>query len=170
VGEYDLNMKCCFKCKQEKPLSAFSPTSSYQGEKCYRADCKACNAAAARKRREDPSKREREKASLQKWRKNNPEKVKAQRRKRNYGITQEQFDALIASQQNACAICRVGFSQSKINCPHVDHNHFTGKVRGLLCHNCNALLGHSKEDQNRLSAAIEYLQRFSVVLSRKSAH
>jgi Autographiviridae endonuclease VII len=166
VGEHDLSMKRCSKCKLEKPLSAFSPTSSYQGEKYYRADCKACNAADARKRREDPVVDAKQKAALKQWRKNNPEKVKAQRRKQNYGVTQKQFDALILSQQNACAICRVGFSQSKINCPHVDHNHSTGEVRGLLCHNCNALLGHSKEDQTRLSAAIEYLQRFSVVLFR----
>jgi hypothetical protein len=75
---------------------------------------------------------------------------------RKYGITLEQYDALLASQNHRCAICPSNSPKAK-NGWHVDHDHKTNKVRGILCHHCNTgigLLGHSSE---RLKAAATYL-------------
>jgi hypothetical protein len=73
--------------------------------------------------------------------------------KRAFGITQEDLDALLASQGGTCAICR----ESKPE--HIDHDHKTGRVRGVLCGPCNMGLGLFKDDQSRLKAAIDYLRR-----------
>lgn len=72
-----------------------------------------------------------------------------------YGVTKEAYDALLASQGGRCWICRRLFKKS----PHVDHDHKTGKVRGLLCNGCNRGLGYFHDDPERLAAAIRYLQR-----------
>jgi len=73
-------------------------------------------------------------------------------RKRKYGLTIEQFAALIERQGNACAICRVVPERF-----HVDHDHKTGAVRGLLCASCNKALGAFKDNAQILEAAIVYL-------------
>src|SRR3990167_41040 len=69
-----------------------------------------------------------------------------------YGLTPEQFDALLLAQGNACAICS---SRRKTMC--VDHDHSTGEVRGILCRSCNAMLGQVKDSTARLARAIQYL-------------
>lgn len=74
----------------------------------------------------------------------------------NYGLTLEQWDELFESQGGKCAICGEAPDPAKRRF-HVDHNHTTGAVRGILCHNCNLALGHSKESKDRLQAMIEYL-------------
>lgn len=68
-----------------------------------------------------------------------------------YGISQRQVDAMKARQGGLCAICRGGSSL------HVDHDHDTGVVRGLLCGNCNRAIGLLAHDQSRMRAAIAYL-------------
>ncbi|MFJ4953210.1 endonuclease VII domain-containing protein [Streptomyces sp. NPDC088760] len=55
--------------------------------------------------------------------------------KRNYGLTEAERDALIASQHGLCAICLAAPPA------HVDHCHKTGRVRGVLCFNCNSAIG-----------------------------
>lgn len=74
-----------------------------------------------------------------------------------YGITPEQFTTLLEAQGNRCAICGSAEWPGKDNCPHVDHDHATGKVRGLLCGPCNIGLGQFGDDPERLAAAIRYL-------------
>jgi hypothetical protein len=59
-----------------------------------------------------------------------------------------------ASQQNRCAICGREFGR-----PQVDHDHVTGKVRALLCGQCNTGLGQFKESEATLRSAIDYLRR-----------
>ena len=71
-----------------------------------------------------------------------------------YGITQEQYAALVKAQGGACSIC--GKVPQKL---HVDHNHKTGKVRELLCHSCNTAIGHLKESPELLMKAIAYLEK-----------
>jgi hypothetical protein len=73
--------------------------------------------------------------------------------KRRYGISREDYAALLASQGGVCAIC--GKPPEKTLC--VDHCHATGKVRGLLCRQCNWGLGCYGEDQAALIAALAYL-------------
>jgi hypothetical protein len=90
---------------------------------------------------------------------------------RRYGLTTEKFNALLASQGNACAICKTTEPRGQYNAWHVDHNHACcprrekgsvrscGKcIRGLLCHACNTALGGFKDSPALLQAAIEYLR------------
>jgi Recombination endonuclease VII len=73
--------------------------------------------------------------------------------KRRFGISAAEYDALLAQQGGACAICR---RRSKYRLC-VDHCHLTGRIRGLLCYSCNLALGHLKDDQASLVAALAYL-------------
>lgn len=75
-----------------------------------------------------------------------------------YGIKPEEFSALLDRQGGLCAICRADEAGGKGGW-HVDHDHATGKIRGLLCQNCNLMLGNAKDDPARLQAAITYLAK-----------
>lgn len=74
--------------------------------------------------------------------------------RKNYGITFEQYDAMFANQNGVCAICGSAGGKKKL---HVDHCHTTGKIRGLLCINCNHGLGHFKDNEKLMLEAIKYL-------------
>jgi len=76
--------------------------------------------------------------------------------KRRYGITPEQWDAIWEAQGRRCGSCKSPATDGKYW--HVDHNHRTGKVRGILCHGCNTGLGNFRDDPARLQAAIHYLE------------
>ena len=78
----------------------------------------------------------------------------AHRRPEKYGLTRDELSALLA-QHDVCAIC--GTDQWGRKGPQVDHDHATGKVRGVLCNNCNQGLGRFADDPTRLRAAAEYL-------------
>lgn len=84
-------------------------------------------------------------------------------RKYLYGLTQEQFEAMLEAQGGRCAICRTDTPGGRDNRWHVDHCHATGKVRGLLCNGCNIGLGHFKDDPERLLAAVAYLEACAVM-------
>ena len=73
-----------------------------------------------------------------------------------YGLTPEDYTAMVEAQQSRCAICRAMVSGNL----HVDHDHISGKVRGLLCGPCNRILGLAKDEAETLRAAIEYLERW----------
>jgi hypothetical protein len=73
-----------------------------------------------------------------------------------YGISLEEFDALVTAQEGRCAICRTDTPGGKGSW-HVDHDHATNRIRGLLCHPCNLMLGHAQDDPARLRAAAAYL-------------
>lgn len=77
--------------------------------------------------------------------------------KRTYGLTPEDFDALLASQGERCAICRSDDPGTK-GMWHVDHCHDAGTVRGLLCSACNIGLGQFKDRPDVLRAAADYLE------------
>lgn len=76
--------------------------------------------------------------------------------RKKYKITEEDYKSMLAAQSNCCAICGKDQSTSTKNM-HVDHDHTTGKIRELLCNNCNTLLGFAAEDRDILLKAIEYL-------------
>lgn len=78
---------------------------------------------------------------------------------KNYGITKKQRDDMFAAQGYKCAICPSVTSNRKNQAWAVDHCHATGKVRGVLCHHCNAVLGYARDDCAILQAAIAYLGR-----------
>lgn len=77
------------------------------------------------------------------------------RRHEAYGLTRAELDTLLA-QHEQCAIC--GGSEWGRKGPQVDHCHKTGRVRGVLCINCNNGLGRFADDPARLRAAAQYLE------------
>jgi hypothetical protein len=80
--------------------------------------------------------------------------------KTKYNITEEAYAMYLESCENRCAICRKEFSQtSKTETAHVDHDHTTGKIRGLLCRKCNTGLGLFCDSENLLLSAVEYLRK-----------
>jgi len=78
---------------------------------------------------------------------------------RRYGITQQDYEVMIAEQNNQCAICNATEPGGRHNSGYfvVDHCHTTGKVRKLLCHNCNTALGLVGDNTQILQSMIEYL-------------
>jgi predicted nucleic acid-binding Zn ribbon protein len=76
-------------------------------------------------------------------------------RLKKYGITPEQYDAMLDRQDHRCAVCRTDTPNGKGW--HVDHDHASGKVRGILCGNCNNGIGNFHDDPATLRAAIDYL-------------
>jgi hypothetical protein len=90
----------------------------------------------------------------------NRDKINARTRKHHfvyrYGITQEEAMELVKKAGNKCQICGVEFLES--NPPHIDHNHKTGTIRGVLCRCCNSGLGLFNENINLLKIAIRYLK------------
>jgi hypothetical protein len=75
---------------------------------------------------------------------------------RRYGISVEQFDEMFARQHGACGICERPFQHT----PHIDHDHATHTVRGLLCNMCNLGLGHFEDNPTFLRNAARYLERW----------
>lgn len=82
--------------------------------------------------------------------------------KRRYGISKLDFDAMLASQNGRCANpgCRASDpGRGRYWC--VDHDHCTGRVRGILCYRCNSMLGFADDDPERLHGGISYLKEHS---------
>ena len=82
-----------------------------------------------------------------------PEKEAHKKRKAKYGIEPEQYEKMLIEQSYQCYICNV---ETKLV---VDHCHESGKVRGLLCHHCNVMLGNAKDNPALLRLAANYLER-----------
>jgi hypothetical protein len=130
-------MKICTRCKDKKELSEFykSPGS----KDGYRIYCKTCY-SKLRKRTY------------------NFQKAKKLFLKSKYKITLEELEVLFLKQKKKCAICNEPNEEvSTRSGLHIDHDHVTGKVRGLLCKNCNQLIGNAKDNINILENSIKYL-------------
>ena len=79
-----------------------------------------------------------------------------------YNITIDDYNRMLAAQNNSCVICGMvfcAFGEERTRRPQVDHCHATGMVRGLLCIGCNTGVGNFKESPTLMSAAIGYLAR-----------
>lgn len=87
--------------------------------------------------------------------KKNPEMARANQLLVKYGIRLSEWKELLTIQRGQCKICFTRFSK-KIK-PCVDHDHSTNKVRGILCVNCNVMLGNARDSILILKQAIEYL-------------
>lgn len=75
--------------------------------------------------------------------------------RKKYGITFQDYNEILRVQNGVCKVCGRKPGKRRL---HVDHNHKTGKVRGLLCGKCNLGIGYADEDINILKGMIEYLQ------------
>ncbi len=139
-------MKSCSSCKKVLHLDLFENDSRYSDGK--RSQCSQCRYSSQRDRRLD--------SHLQ----------------RKYGISLSEFKQISTKQGDVCAIC--GLPETAIPGPKgkrykhtentrlvVDHDHETGKVRGLLCRSCNIGLGIFKDSTENLRVAIEYLEKAS---------
>ena len=83
------------------------------------------------------------------------------RAQKKYGITIEEQEDMLRKQSGKCKICGKDiylFGDTKSNTAHVDHDHKTGKVRGLLCQECNTGLGKFCDNIEYLKNAIKYLE------------
>jgi len=159
-------VKRCSKCGELKPLGEY-----YAAKGCkdgLRGDCKACFSARAKVRY--AAKSDEIKAYVNAWRRENREHVRAWQKqynagrkrenrdthlRRTFGITLEDFEAMLAAQGGGCAIC--GRPAPEGTSLHVDHDHETGVVRGLLCFTCNGALGMLTENEDHLLRAADYV-------------
>lgn len=128
-------MKSCSSCNQHLPFSSFSPDNSKKTG--YSSLCKPCK---------------RERYSTRYHRAYRSKKLQD-----NYGITADDYDRMLEDQGHRCAICNSTKTGRNDTWFCVDHDHTTGKVRGLLCNTCNRGLGLFKDDPTVLTNAINYL-------------
>ena len=152
--------KRCTKCGIVKPVIEFGKEKRYSSG--YRSWCKQCICTYNHGwNKRNPQSRV---AATQKWKRNNPHKPISARLKKAYGITLEEYEGLLAQQGNRCAICSAD-KPGGIGRFHVDHDHVTGRVRGMLCNNCNTAIGLMRENTTILRSAIEYLIRWEVKIA-----
>ena len=90
-----------------------------------------------------------------------PDYERAGHVRRKYSLTPDQYNAMIDAQDSQCLICGYEFGQKKGDL-HVDHDHETGKVRGLLCDKCNRGLGYFRDNAQVLFNAALYLRGSNV--------
>ena len=102
------------------------------------------------------AKKERKKNRSRLWNRLNKNHRRSQQLTKKYGITLEDYEVMLESQNHTCKICATGEPRG-VGTWKVDHCHTTGKVRGLLCNNCNLGLGNFKDNTVVLAAAIKYL-------------
>ena len=139
--------KTCTRCKKKQPVEDFyKATKSQDG---YFSTCKSCKRAYKAQFYSDETK------------KDGLKKTRAEyKRKTRYNFSLAESEALLKSQGYCCAICSIHFdNKSHKTKPFIDHCHATGKVRGLLCNNCNFSLGGFKDNEDNLLAAIQYLRK-----------
>lgn len=140
-------MKRCLVCEEMKPLSDFYKKSGRAG---VMSECKICwNARNKRWRDAHPGQATEYK---RRWRERNSEYARNRHLEARYGVTAEKVDALIEEQEGRCRICN---NERPLV---VDHDHDTGRFRGLLCQQCNAMLGMVGDDPEVLRRAIDYLE------------
>ncbi len=141
-------------------------------QEAYRQRPEAKARERAHKRQPEVMARERERqnrpetrARVKTWTLDNPERfqkaIRKSRLRRKFGITPEDYDAMLASQDGGCAICGVKDPSIGMNTTRryfsVDHNHETGEVRGLLCGRHNTGIGCFQDDATLLAKASQYL-------------
>lgn len=138
----------CTRCEEWKPWSAFSTAG--KNKKYPHSRCNACVMQGHKDKRAK-----------------NPELYRQiQRRndyKTKYGITLEQYEAMLEAQEYGCKICGSKKSGRKSGVFLVDHDHKSGAVRSLLCARCNVGLGNFDDDLDRLRRAVRYVETGGVL-------
>jgi len=133
--------KICTTCGVEKDITEFYFRGGKHSPNSRKSKCKECDKKRVKENHDPVAYRN---AELQ----------------RRYGITQQDYEVMIAEQNNQCAICNTTEPGGRHDRGYfvVDHCHTTGKVRKLLCHNCNTALGLVGDKTQTLQSMIEYLQ------------
>ena len=131
----------CKRCSEFLPENKFgSDKSRISGKSIY---CKKCRARLAKESRKEK-----------------PQVGRNYSRLKRYGLTPEQYESMLERQNGVCAICHTSNPGGGHRYLYVDHDHSTGEIRGLLCRDCNLMLGHSKDNQDSLQEAVRYLQKY----------
>lgn len=149
-------MKFCTGCKKTKSVSEFHKNKSKKdGLHCW---CKVCAGKAMKKYRQTERGKIVSRRSVKKYCRTEKGKIVGRRAKlkQAFGITIKNYNWLFQNQNGCCAICEKHQSELKHRLA-VDHNHKTGKVRGLLCTKCNVQLSLI-ENKKRLKRAIKYIE------------
>jgi hypothetical protein len=151
--------KCSNKtCSMEgilQPLDAFFSDKGRPDGKA--SQCKKCKMATTIKWRENNKAIYNSYAA--KWRSRNPDKQHAADIKRLYGIPIEEYNRLLTEQACGCKICgKQHDPTAKRGRLYVDHDHTTGKIRGLLCGACNSALGYFEDKIEIMLKAIDYIK------------
>lgn len=130
-------MKTCSKCKEEKPFTEFYKGNGKDGKKYW---CIPCS----------------QKAGKGYYRRNKIAHYEAHLKQRYaFPFSFKDYELLEQQQQARCAICKEKrHAEGRLS---IDHCHITLKIRGLLCKNCNLMIGLSKDSPSRLRKAAEYL-------------
>ncbi len=160
--------KKCTKCHKDKVLSDFGKASNHKDGKKSR--CLKCERAwHAENYKKNPRKIiDRNKEWKQKnptkvrqiaknYLANNQQKFREYRLRRTFGLTIQQYDEMYLCQSGCCAVCKKHQSElNRVLC--VDHDHSTGKIRKLLCHECNKALGLLYENIRTIESLAKYLR------------
>jgi len=165
-------MKKCTRCGKTKNITEFGIRTNRSGSP--QPNCKKCDAERTREwRKNNPDRVKETKAKYAgknpgvaairsaNWRKENPQKYREgwfkSNIKANYGITLEYYNHILSSQGGKCAICGSPSNGNRWRL-YIDHCHKTGKVRGLLCYNCNFGIGNLKDDEEIIESALNYIR------------
>ncbi len=150
--------KRCSRCKQNEPRAAFARNKAMRdGLRAYGREYAAAYHQArqlargknVRPRHRNATASDGPSTSCKACR---AQKGRADHLKRSYGLTEAERDAMVGSRRGLCVIC--------LNAPavHVDHCHKTGRVRGVLCFNCNSAIGKLGDDPDAVRRAAAYLE------------
>ena len=116
-----------------------------------------------RKKQYNLKHKEERKKQRQEYRFKNKEKLRKEKKKyrleKKYKLTVAQYEHMLITQNNKCSICNSDMDGYRNCC--VDHNHKTNKVRELLCHNCNKMLGFARDNAVTLLKAVNYLNKWN---------
>lgn len=151
--------KYCNTCQTTRPLAQFSKDTTKKNK--YNSNCKDCRIHKEYLRRQTGN----YKVQLKLYK--SQEHVRLREKdnslKRIFKISLNEYKAMLKKQNNKCAICKQKEVSDKAKRSlAVDHCHTTGKIRGLLCSNCNLGLGNLKDNIIYLNSAIEYLSQSSI--------
>lgn len=169
---YYIKTYYCKTCERTKRFDKFYPPNQNGIRKEY--SCKECT--LVKRRQKYHANKEHFVAQSRKYRQRNRDNVLHNKRKQTYGITKDQYNYLLKLQKGVCAICHLpervkvgkGPMKDKIAALSVDHEHHPkdtkykkyGKIRGLLCSNCNRAYGYLKEDINIMKRMIAYTRKY----------
>ena len=137
-------MKVCKKCGELKPLSEYSHKRPKGRKPGLQPRCKACCLVDTKQWRENQS----------------IDRIKDLYLQRTYGVTIQWYQDTLALNNNTCPLCGKAFLFQGDLCgdsPVVDHDHKTGKVRGILCNECNRGLGYFHDNPAALLNAASYI-------------
>jgi len=147
-----METKVCASCKIRKSIEQFCVNNQQRdGRHVY---CRSCQSIINKQWRINNLSTARGCCST--WAKSNPNNLADKALKRNYGISLSDKIAIMESQDYKCAICGDELALGDKH-THLDHDHITGKIRGVLCYRCNHLIGNCCEDSSILQSAIKYL-------------